>query len=83
MKPRKYQYQKGIPAETFDAVEVIQTDTGAAKVQRPVVVLGDGAEGGAVIDKQTFTSQTECLLEILEELKKMNHQLSLVTGIEL
>ena len=39
--PRKYQYQRRVTEEKFDGVEVLQGDTGAAPVIRPVVVIGD------------------------------------------
>jgi hypothetical protein len=81
-KPTKYQYQKSIPGGKMDAVFVNQTDTGGALVKRPIVVLGDAAEGGLYITKADFQAQIVCLGKILEELQKMNEHLNQITEYE-
>jgi len=81
-RPAKYQYQASVPAEKFDAVKVTQTDTGRAEVQRPVVVLGDGERGDALIGAAVFQEQAMILKQILCELQRLNDHLNQITEYE-
>lgn len=94
--PDKYQYQRRVDADEFDAARITQTDTGAASVLRPVVVLGDSETGEYVGGGKDPSSGIPALMVqsvtldlMLEEMKKVNEglfalrrQLNLITELE-